>query len=692
MKSYTIAIFLICGLLHSKQIPGSSDGVLSTSYNGKYFALETYLALSIYDIEADSLVNSFDITPPYEPPAPLFNSPFSITNKHCNYYDSGVFIKQDILTGEVISKIPIGNKTNNEEVRSFTTFFGDYFLINTINSVYLAEDTEAGYNFKLLFRTANDFRTSRGGKGIYYNDGKIYHLDKNLILHSFNFDFENDIKDFNYRNGYLIYNYFVNNSGYIESYNLNNNTKKIIESNYSNDMTIVGSKLVTYRNIFWRDFNVLSLDLELESIIDIKSYSSSNNILEIDENRIVVSSDTESRSTLIDLDKHTQKRINRHSTTIQSFALSYDSKYVATISSSFIKELGKYIFQIIDVNSKEVLIEYYYDSFNYIEEIFYHKDYGFVFQSGDKELSYSRFDNGIIFRELINTEKDITSFNISDDYLIVGHENEFSYYDSNSLTKLGSVQTEGTVNLIRFNKIYSVVMSTLNGKSTIYRMNNTDFLIDSLSTIMDFRIGQEVVPKVTLSDSFLFFTDDENSVNLIRMDREFLGENRSIRIDNLGAIQSVSDSILICSFKEERQSIKKVKFDYENSSYETLKDYPLNLSRFRYYGDEKIEIPISRLVVEGNSIAYATYIENTIRLIEDENITSSVKRYEEIDLNTLRNYLINSTNQVRIYDISGRLKVKGLDFQKLIGDLENNKLYIVTYEYKDKNYIYKFIK
>lgn len=679
---YTLVILMIIGShLYSKQIPGSGFGVQNTSSNGTYFALETDLALNIYDVEGDSLVNSFGVLLPY-----------SISNSHFNTYENGDIVKHDIVTGEEITRFTVGDRINNEIIKQMVTFWDSSFLVETNKSVYLFEDIQSGYKTQFLFKLSTDFKSSRGGKGVYYSDGKIYHIDRKFKLHSFDFIFEKDINDFNFRNGHLIYNYSEFGEFYLESYNSDNNKKKRIEHRPTYNINFVGNTLVTYADVGWRDLAIMSFNLELEFVLDVETLRPIDHLTEIDNNRLGVSSSQNSRSMLIDLDNNTQSRINLHSSTVQAFAFSESARYIATISSPLDEFLGDYLFQVINVDNKKVLFEHYYDSFNFIEEIFYTDEYGFVFQSGDKELSYVNLEGTFTLNQLMETDKNITSFNINDDYIYTGHENEFIYYESNSTVKIGTLETGGTVNLIRYNDKYSIIISTKDNNSTIIRMVNSDYNIDSISTPLNFRLGQDVAPKVGIVENIFYQIMKNGQMFILRLDQDELLENRSINAEKFGAVIALNDSIFICSTVEEYQSIKKIKIDYNNSSYEVLEEYPLNLSYFNYYGSGDREIPISRLVVDDKNIAFATYIDNTIRIIEDESIISSVEKYEKIDIHRLRSQLKNALIEVNIFDISGRLVAKGSDFEKLMADLDRNIPYILNYNYDKKNYTFKLIK
>jgi hypothetical protein len=64
----------------SKQIPGSSDNYFPIS-NGKYFVFNYSDLFTVYDIQGDSIVNSFGRRIPV----------YMLTNKHYNYYEDGNF-------------------------------------------------------------------------------------------------------------------------------------------------------------------------------------------------------------------------------------------------------------------------------------------------------------------------------------------------------------------------------------------------------------------------------------------------------------------------------------------------------------------------------------------------------------------------------------------------------------------------
>lgn len=673
-------------MLLSKQVPGSEGGIISVKSNGKYLVHDYSDFFTIYDIEADSLVNSIGGE----------RLMYAITNEHNNYYEDGSLKKVDLITGEEILSFPVLTETNNESFRSLDSYEGNRFIYKSSKSYYIVEDTKSGYEFTHLFEIADDFMFGNN-KGVFYNDGQIIYIDDDGYPKSFSHEFENGVRVFAYKDGYVIYNIVENGTDYIASYNTVAKTKRRVENDEAYRLKIIGNKVVTYKNIFWNSLSIMSFDLFEYSVFQISDKFGINFLTPIDDRRIVATSDAISTSYLLDLDEESIKPINRISSNIETFTFSNDSKYIGIINYSLITKLGNKLFKVIELETNDIVYEYYYSTENFIEEIFYNEEYGFVFQSGDYELSSYLPNQDSEVKSIIKTEEEITSHNINDDYLFVGHNNRFDFYDLKNMDNVFRKQTNGKVSLFRYNSesciiINTITVSSYERNSTIYRLKFQDFTLDSMNSIQEYKVGQEYAPQVTISNGFLNSKGRDDRVAFIRIDQVKMGESRTLKGEEFGAIVAINDSVFICSAKDEPNFIKKVKFNYDDITYEVIEDYPINISEITYPSGNTSETDISRLVVNDKYIAYANYKENTIRIIEDKDLVTTVETYETIDQNEFLEMLRSGQYDISIYDLNGRLIDQDIISLDEIERLKSNSLYLVSFRNNKTNKIYKLIK
>ncbi|MFN3194516.1 MAG: hypothetical protein ACE364_01025 [Chlorobiota bacterium] len=299
----------------SKQIPGSNYGVLNSQSNGKYFVQDHYSSTGIYDLDNDTLVKSFRISP----------LTYAVTNNNLNYIDNKKLKKVDLHTGEEILTLDVSTVTNNEAFRSIVLYKDNYFIYETSSSYYLVEDTESAFEFTFLFKKENDFMLGNN-KGIYYNGGQIIYIGDDGFPRSFSHEFENGVRAFTYKDGYIIYSLQENGTDYIASYNTLNEVKRRVENREAYKLKIVGDKVVTYKNILWKSLSVMSFDLFEYYVFDM-SVTPIKYLTVVDDNRIVATSEMNSTSFLLDLDKETKKQINRFCVSIEALEFSKDSNH-----------------------------------------------------------------------------------------------------------------------------------------------------------------------------------------------------------------------------------------------------------------------------------------------------------------------------------------------------------------------------
>ncbi len=683
-----ISLTIIQSYSISKQIPGSEGGILSVKSNGKYLVHDYSDFFTIYDIEADSLVNSIGGERPM----------YAVTNEHNNYYEDGSLNKVDLITGEEILSFPVSTETNNESFRSLDFYKGNRFIYNSSKSYYIVEDTKSGYEFTHLFEIADDFMFGNN-KGVYYNDGQIIYIDDDGYPKSFSHEFENGVRVFAYKDGYVIYNIVENGTDYIASYNTVAKTKRRVENDEAYRLKIIGNKVVTYKNIFWNSLSIMSFDLFEYSVFQISDKFGINYLTPIDDRRIVATSEAISTSYLLDLDEESIKPINRISSNIETFTFSKDSKYIGVINYSLVPKLGNKLFKVIELETNDIVYEYYYSTENFIEEIFYNEEYGFVFQSGDYELSSFLANQDSEVKSIIKTEKEITSHNINDDYLFVGHNNRFDFYDLKNMGNVFSKQTNGNIDLIRYNSkhiIFNSMISINNyGRaSTLFRLNLQNFDLDSinLNNHINLKLGQETAPLFGINEKYLYKINDYDEIWFLKIDQEALGENRVLNGEEFGAIVAINDSVFICSARDEPYFIKKVKFNYDDITYEVIEDYPINISEITYPSGNTSETDISRLVVNDKYIAYANYKENTIRIIEDKDLVTRVETYETVDYFEFLEMLESGRYEINVYDMNGRVIGEDIISLDEINRLKNNTPFLVSISNKKINKIYKLIK
>lgn len=673
-------MFLFCYILQSKQIPGGDAGIFSVESNGKYLVHDYSSFITIYDIEGDSLVNSLGGE----------QLMYAVTNEHYNYYKEGNLKKVDLFTGEEILSFPVSTKTNGETFKSLDILEGNRFIYKTSKSYYIVEDTESGYEFRLLFNIADDFMFSNN-KGVYYNNGQIVYIDEGLPK-NFIHEFETGVEAFAYKDGYIIYNIVENGTSYIASYNTVTKVKRRVENSEAYRLRIVGDKVVTYKNMFWNSLSVMSFDLFENYVFLMSNKVGINYLTPIDDSRIVGTSEKNSTSYLLDLDDESIKPINRISSNIETFTFSKDSKYIGIINASLIPELGNKLFKVIKLENNDIIHEYYYSTENFIEGIFYNEEFGFVFQSGDYELSSFLPNQDSEVKSIIKTKEEITSHNINDDYLFVGHNNRFDMYNLSDLNNTYSKEINGKVDYIDYNTFNLIFTTSIDKRSNLYRMNLSDFSLDSQMSNLKFQVNENTMPQIDISDRYFYKILKNKDVSFFRLDQNKLGENRTLRIGEIGTIVAINDSVLICSARDEPNFIKKVKFNYDDITYEVIKDYPINISKITYPSGKTRETDISRLVVNDKYIAYANYEENTIRIIEDNDLVTTVETYETINQTEFLEMLESGLYDISIYDLNGRIIDEDIHSIDKINRLNSNALYLVSIRNNKINKIYKLIK
>ncbi len=656
--------------------------------NGKYLVLDFNSHISIYDIEEDSLVKSIGLEHPI----------YAVTNEHYNYYEEGNLKKIDIHTGKEILSFPVSTETNNETIKNLTIFEGNYFIYKTSKSYYLVEDTDSGYEFTYLFEIADDFMFGNN-KGIYYNDGQIIYIDDDGFPKSISHEFENGVEAFSYKDGYIIYNLQVDGIDYIASYNTVNKIKRRVEHSEAYRLKIVGDKVVTYNNILWRSLSVMSFDLFEYFVFQMSEMFPINYLTVFDDSRIVATSETNLTSYMLNLDNETKKQINRNTSNIEAFTFSKDSKYIAVINGSLVPDLGNKLFKVIELETNNIVYEYYYSTENFIEQMFYNDEHGFVFQSGDYELSSFLPNHDSEIKSIIKTEEEITSHNLNDELLFVGHNNQFDMYNLSEMNNIYRKEVNGKIDLIRFNS-RCVIFNNLIGfenngrESTLYRLNLHDFELDSinLGSHINLKLGQESAPQFGVNEKYLYKIRKYNTVWFLRLDQEKLGENRVEYGEEFGTIISINDSIYVCTARDDPYFIKKVKFDYDELTYEVLEDYPIDIPKITYPWGSTSETDISRLVVNDKYIAYANYIENTIRIIEDDDLVTTVETYETISEDEFIELLQSGQYEVNVYDLSGRVIDEDIVSLDEINRLKSNAPYLVSIRNEKLNKVYKLIK
>jgi hypothetical protein len=209
---------------------------------------------------------------------------------------------------------------------------------------------------------------------------------------------------------------------------------------------------------------------------------------------------------------------------------------------------------------------------------------------------------------------------------------------------------------------------------------------------LKYQVNERTMPQIDISNKYFYKLLDNGYVSFFRINQNELGENRSLRIDEFGAIASVNDSILICSSIDEPNFIKKVKFNYDDLTYEVLEDYPISISEITYPSGNTSETDISRLVVNDNYIAYANYIENTIRIIEDNDLVTTVETYETIDYDEFNQMLESGLYEVNVYDLNGRELFNETSSNFSIEKLKRNRPYLINIYNDNTSKVFKLIR
>lgn len=672
----------------SKQIPGSYDTIYETRTNGKHLLINHGSHHSIYDIDGDSLLSS------------IGGSGFAAaTENNFHYYANDSLFKCDIKTGNVLMALPILKELNIDrrdfwDVISYST---EKFIIRTKNSFYLLESIENGYDIQLLFNVEDDFIPSNN-VGIYYNDGQIIYLDDDGNPKSFPHEFETGVRVFSYSGDHIIYHLKEDHIDYLASYNIRTKTKKRIEQSEAYKFVIVGDKVVTYSGFIWVSVSVMSFDLFRYFDIQIADYPV-NFLTPIDDSKLAATSTQNSKTFIYDIDTGLIKLVNRFSASIDAIVFSEDSRYLGVINPTLVDDFGTKVFKVIDMLSRDIIYEYYYSTENFVEELFYNKEHGFVFQSSDYEIGSFIPNSDTEVKRLIKTEKEITAHNLNDEYLFVGHDNQFDMYKLLDMKDIYSIETDGKIDLIRYNSKFVIFNSLIgfknNGReSALFRLDLNDFESDSifLGNHINLKLGSLTAPLFGFNEKFMFQIENHNYVWFLKLDEESLGENRVLNGEKFGAIVAVNDSVYICSSRDEPHFIKKVKFNYDDLEYEVLEDYQISFNKIKSHDGGEFKPDIRRLSVNDKYIAYADDVENTIRIIEDNDLVTTVETYETIDYDEFNQMLESGLYEVNVYDLNGRELFNETSSNFGIEKLDRNRPYLINIYNDNTNKVFKLIR
>lgn len=672
----------------SKQIPGSYNGIMETRTNGKHLLVNYGYHHSIYDVAGDSLLSSIG-----------GSGIAAATENNFHYYANDSLFKCDIKTGNVLMAFPILKELNIDrrdfwDVISYST---EKFIIRTKNSFYLLESIEDGYDIQLLFNVEDDFIPSNN-VGIYYNDGQIIYLDDDGNPRSFPHEFETGVRVFSYSGDYIIYNLKEDNIDYLASFNIKTKIKRRIQQREAFKFVIVGDKVVTYSGILWVSLSVMSFDLFKYFDTRIADYPV-NFLTPIDDSKLAATSTQNSKTFIYDIDTGLIKLVNRFSASIDAIVFSEDSRYLGVINPTLVDDFGTRVFKVIDMLSRDIIYEYYFTTEKFVGEIFYNKEYGFVFQSGDYELSSYLPNSDTEVKRLIKTEKEITAHNLNDEYLFVGHDKSFDFYDLKNMDNIYSKETNGVITFFRYNSKFVFAydrtrLSYDEFKSTLFRLNINDFALDSLdlNKYIDIKLGSLTAPLFGINEKYLYQISDNEKVWFLRIDQESLGENRVLYGEEFGTILAINDSVFICSSRNEPHFIKKVQFNYDELEYEVLEEYQISFNKIKSHDGDEFKPDIRRLSVNDKYIAYVDDVENTIRIIEDNDLVTTVETYETIDYDEFILMLESGLYEVNVYDLNGRELYNETSSNFSIEKLERNRPYLINIYNDNTNKVFKLIR